>query len=147
MKPTLHRLQETDISGLRALVELFAEVFERENFKVPSAEYLQGLLTNKSMVFIVASHKGEIIGGLSAHILPSVYEVRNELYIYDFAVKVNFQRQDVGRKVLSALQEYSRTANAKAIFVQADKEDDHALDFYRATGGREAEVFHYTFDC
>jgi aminoglycoside 3-N-acetyltransferase I len=147
MKTTFSRLLDNDILPLSELIQLYARVFERENFKLPSHEYLQTLLNDRSIIFIAAVQDKKVIGGLSAHVLPSVYEPCNELYIYDFAVHPSFQRTGIGRQLLLELKQYGNPTNAKVIFVQADKEDDHALDFYRATGGHEAQVVHYTYNC
>jgi aminoglycoside 3-N-acetyltransferase I len=86
-----------------------------------------------------------VVGGLTAHILPSYYSSSSEVYLYDLAVKTSFQRKGIGKKLLLALTAYCRENNYKAFFVQADEADSHALEFYSATGGSPEKVVHFNY--
>lgn len=138
---------------LQKLVGLYENVFEMRNFTMPGDEHLQSLLDDARIIFFVAAREeerddggdGEIVGGLTAHVLPSTYFPAAEVYVYDLAVKTEFQRKGIGRQLMSALAEHCAASGAKEIFVQADLADQHALDFYRATGGRAASVVHFSY--
>lgn len=54
-------------------------------------------------------------------------------YSYDMAVLTAYQRKGIGRKLVEFANEYCRGRGFKEVFVQADKVDDYALDFYRTT--------------
>lgn len=141
------RLQSHDLPYLTELVNLFEEVFEIENFRMPDPDYLQKLLERPGFFVFVALNENKIIAGLTAHELPSCYFQSSEIYLYDLAVKNEFQRQGIGRKLLEALSAFCKQNNYPEFFVQADIEDQHALEFYRSTGGIAEEVIHYSYKC
>ena len=37
-----------------------------------------------------------VVGGLTAHVLPSAYSASAEVYIYDLGVKAEMQRKGIG---------------------------------------------------
>lgn len=139
------RLGSIDLPYLKALIRVYEEVFEMENFTLPSDSYLQTLLRRDGLMFFVAMFEGKVIGGLTAHVLPSVYFESAEVYIYDLGVKTSFQRKGVGRKLMASLSEYCKEQGYKVFFVQADLADQHAMDFYQATGGQAERVVHYSY--
>jgi aminoglycoside 3-N-acetyltransferase I len=69
----------------------------------------------------------------------------SELFIYDLAVRPEFQRQGVGRALIAALRVAGAAEGISEAFVPADNEDTHALDFYRAVGGDPAGVTMFSF--
>ena len=127
------------------MLTLFEQVFEMKDFKMPGEKHLKKLLGSKNFVVFIALDENVVIGGLTAHILPSYYSESSEVYIYDLAVKTNFQRKGIGKKLLLALTAYCRENNYKAFFVQADEADGHALEFYSATGGLPEKVVHFNY--
>ncbi len=143
---TYKKLARTDILLLTELVNIYADVFETENFSMPDSAYFQTLLDNDAIVFFVALLDNSVIGGLTAYILPSVYYPSSQVYIYDLAVKQNMQRQGIGKEIVSSLKNYCKQTGHKEIYVQADFNDQHAVDFYRATGGHAEKVIHFSYD-
>lgn len=55
------------------------------------------------------------------------------------------QRKGVGRRLVEELRRLAAAAGVQVIFVPADNEDTHALDFYQALGGTAAPVTFFTF--
>ncbi|WP_448633395.1 hypothetical protein [Pedobacter panaciterrae] len=53
MKITYRKLESSDIKQLLALVGVYERVFEMQNFEMPSVAYLQTLLENQQIVFLV----------------------------------------------------------------------------------------------
>ena len=135
-----------DIDQLVGLIYIYADAFNMEKFVMPDRSYLQGLLANENIIYYVALYDNHPVGGLTAHILPSVYSQASEVYIYDLAVYAQYQRTGIGRQLISSLNHYCRTQGIKEVFVQADQEDRYALDFYRATGGKAENVVHFTYN-
>ena len=153
MSINYQKLTNQDLPLLKELIKIFEDVFEMENFALPNDTYLQSLLDNESMVFFVAfledkkeEEKTKIIGGLRAYILPSVYYASSEMYLYDLGVNPKFQRKGIGTKLMEKLKEYSKNLGYKELFVQADVEDQHAIDFYKKTGGKAADVIHFSYE-
>jgi aminoglycoside 3-N-acetyltransferase I len=140
------KLNGNDMKYLTGLLKLFEEVFEIKNYTIPSAVYLQTLLSNNNIIFYIAVCNHEVVGGLTAHILASTYFEASEVYLYDLAVKTIFQRKGIGRRLLQSLEAFCKTLQIKEIFVQADKEDLHAIKFYHATSGVPENVIHFSYD-
>jgi aminoglycoside 3-N-acetyltransferase I len=97
------------------------------------------------MVF-VAVKENHVIGGLTAYSLDQYYCDRPLAYIYDLAVSKSYQRQGVGKKLIKNFKDYCLENGFEEIFVQADKVDSYALDFYRQTNiTGEEQVVHFTY--
>lgn len=144
----IKHLEKEDIEGFTKLIRVFEEVFEMENFVIPPREHLRNLLAKNSFTAFVAVSGGETIGGLTAYTLEQYYSAKPLAYVYDLAVKPEFQRQGVGTKLMSAANELFREKGFEEVFVQADKIDDYVLKFYRSTGTTEEEDvshFYYKF--
>jgi aminoglycoside 3-N-acetyltransferase I len=66
--------------------------------------------------------------------------------VYDIAVHPDQQRQGVGRQLVDALRDEAARAGIVDVFVLADNDDLHALDFYRALGARADAVTMFSFN-
>jgi ribosomal protein S18 acetylase RimI-like enzyme len=146
MKIEYKKLETGDLDGLTQLIKVYEEVFEMEDFALPATQYLQSLLEKETVIFYVAMIDKKVVGGLTAHVLPSTYFPSSEVYIYDLAVESEFQRKGIGRQLINSLKEYCASLRLKEIFVQADLEDRHAIDFYQATGGIAESVVHFSYE-
>ena len=138
-------LKKGDLDKLIKLIGLYEDVFEMKDFVIPEDEYLQSLLDRDGTTFLTAEKDGEIIGGLTAHDLPSTYFEANEVYVYDLAVARKHQRQGVGKKLLAELAKICREKGEHEFFLQADIGGRHALEFYHATGGVAENVIHFSY--
>lgn len=146
MKVKIYKLESSDAEKFSRLVDAYEDAFEMEKFEKPSAEYYEQMLSKESVIVFAAEKNNEIIGGLTAHILYSNYSEAAEVYIYDLAVKTEFQRQGIGTKLMTAIKEYCEEINVSEVFLQADKIDEHAVKFYNKIGGRpEDEIIHFSF--
>jgi aminoglycoside 3-N-acetyltransferase I len=87
----------------------------------------------------------EVVGGVTAHTLPMTREQSSEIFIYDIAVHPDRQRRGVGKSLIAALRAAGAAEGIDTVFVDADVEDDHAIEFYRALGGEAAPVTAFTF--
>lgn len=145
MNIALKKLSNLDSKDFVALLKVFEEAFEMENFTVPDEQYLQKILGKTDFMVFVIWLENQIIGGLTAHHLHSYYEQSSEIYIYDFAIKTEHQQKGYGKMLMSYLKDYCKANNIEEIFVQADAEDTHAVEFYQKTGGRAAKVIHFSY--
>lgn len=134
-----------DIDQFIELIQLFAEIFEMENFSLPSEAHLRSVLAKEAFFVFAATYKNRIIGGLTAYTIQQYFAESPIAYIYDLAVKVDFQRQGIGKKLIAAATDFFKTKGYKEVFVQADEEDGYALEFYRSTGGIETKVRHFNY--
>ena len=142
---TIEKLGPQDLPKLVSLLRLYADVFEMDNFSLPAPDYLQSLLTRNGLTFLVAISAGEIVGGLTAHDLPSAYFPADEVYLYDLAVSRKHQRQGIGRQLLTDLGARCSARGSPEFFLEADLVDTGAIEFYRATGGLQEKVTHFSF--
>ncbi|WP_276370910.1 GNAT family N-acetyltransferase [Chryseolinea sp. H1M3-3] len=134
-----------DLNLFKGLLTVFEETFEMVNFNIPDDKYLSTLLKNPTfMIYVVRSNK-EVIGGLTAHILPSYYFTSAEVYVYDLAIRPAHQRKGFGKQLMFLLKKDCKAMGFKEVFVQADLVDTHALDFYHATGGIPENVVHFYY--
>ena len=89
---------------------------------------------------IVAFVDGTVAGGLTAHTLAMTNFEGSEIFLYDIAVDPIHQRRGIGRALVDLLTTSAAALGIESVFVPADDEDLHALDFYRALGGRPTKT-------
>lgn len=142
---TCIRLGQTDLVLFKELLMVFEEVFELKEYCMPPDSYLQQLLGDPKFMVYVAVVDTKVIGGLTAFILPSYNFMSSEVYVYDLAIRSNFQRQGYGKLLMSTLQSDCKQRGFREVFVQADLVDKHAIDFYRALGGTPEDVVHFYY--
>lgn len=145
MNVEFYKLTANDVDLFTQQIRLYEEVFEMENFEMPPAPYLRTLLEKEHIIFYAAVSGEEVIGGLTAYILDSVYSAAAEVYIYDLAVKAAHQRKGIGTRLIAELKNNCAKPGYKEVFVQAHIEDQHAVDFYHKTGGLPENVIHFSY--
>ncbi len=141
----IKKLEGQDIDEFVRLIELFEEVFEMENFAMPHRVYLREVLSKEGFIALVALAGERVVGGLTAYVLEQYYSEKPLAYIYDLAVEAARQRRGIGKQLIAAFQQYCQEQGFEEIFVQADQEDAHAIDFYRSAGAMEKEVRHFYY--
>jgi aminoglycoside 3-N-acetyltransferase I len=139
------RLGSADRDLARALFLTMASVFEGEEAEVLGDAYLDCLLAKEEFYALAALSGSEVLGGLTAHVLPMTRSEAHELFLYDLAVKPEHQRKGVGRRLVESLVAEGRKAGVTCVFVPADLEDEGAIEFYRAIEGEEAPVAIFTW--
>jgi aminoglycoside 3-N-acetyltransferase I len=137
--------QVGSISDLTSLLHVYKTVFELPVYTIPPETHLQTLLDNPAIIFLAAYSENQVVGGLTAYVLPSVYAEKPEMYLYDLAILTDHQRKGIGKQLLEELKNHARSLNVSEIYVQADIVDAGALAFYRATGGIEEDVRHFGY--
>jgi aminoglycoside 3-N-acetyltransferase I len=140
----IERLGAAQLERAQALFVLIADVFEMDA-ETLSDGYLRRLLQRDDFWALAAVQEGRLVGGLTAYTLPLTRAEVREVFLYDIAVRPEFHRQGIGRKLVAALRAQAAPEGITVIFVAADEEDTHALDFYRSIGGSPSPVTIFTF--
>lgn len=140
-------LDSNCIDQFMQLIRLFEDVFEMKNFKVPETEYLKKILADEwNFHVIVALKDNVVVGGLTVYTIQQYYSERPLAYIYDLAVKSEMQRMGIGSILIEFTKSYFAVLGYEEVFVQADRVDKHALDFYRKTNpSAEEDVLHFYY--
>jgi len=141
----LKQLSVADLAITQQLFILLQQVFGAEQPIKVSEVYTQKLLENPVFVAFAAIVNNEPVGGLTGYISPMYNGEVSELYIYDIAVKPEFQRRGIGKQLILFAKDYCSKNGMSAMYVQANAEDEHALDFYRSTNANEERVVHFTY--
>lgn len=138
-------LNQEDLNLFQDLIFVFEEVFEMKEFKLPAPDHLQNLLAKADFMVFAVLHENKVVGGLTAYVLTSYFHESSDAYILDLAVKVDFQRQGLGKKLMEAIFQHCKKLKFKEVFVQADQIDQHAVDFYRSLGGIAENAVNFDF--
>jgi aminoglycoside 3-N-acetyltransferase I len=150
MKPEISSFQikhltKEHLADFQSLVNLFNMVFEEES-KIGSETHLLKLLSNKDFIALAALTENEVVGGLTAYELHMYYSDSSEIFLYDLAVKPEYQRMGIGKGLIQSLKAHCRKQGIKEFFVMAHEEDEHAIEFYRATGGKSENVVNFLYE-
>ncbi len=126
----IFRLKPGNEVMMQELSQLYKSVFEMQPAESASLAFCTQILNNKNNIFVVAKVEETIIGGLSAYILPSVHG-HSECYVFDLAVAEHLQRKGTGTLLMKHLSEICRKEGIAGVFVNAENEDEHAIQFYK----------------
>ena len=108
----------------------------------PGKAYLERLLGSDTFIAVAALKGNEVVGGVTAYVLPKFEQERSEVYIYDLAVAAAHRREDIATALITTLKGIASLRGAYVIFVQADPGDDAAIALYTKLGTRE-DVLHF----
>lgn len=145
MNVEIRRLMPGDVNQFIELIHLFRDVLETDMVAKVRSEHLQHLLARQDFMVVVARFVNQVVGGLTAYVLPQYHSEKPVVYLYDIAVSATYQGQGIGTKLLTQLMQYCRSLGVEELFVQANQEDTQAIDFYRATGGVARQVIHFEY--
>jgi len=142
----IKRLNESDLRFFKSLIDLFNIVFEEDRSNIGNDENLSGLLGNAQFIVIAALAEQEVVGGLTAYELPMYYADHSEVFVYDLAVKPEYQRMGIGKELIRSLKADCSRKGVREFFVLAHEEDEHAIEFYRSTGGKSERVVNFLYE-
>ena len=144
-KIEIKRLGDKDTATAQQLFLTLQQVFNVDNLHIVEKHHIIRLLQNPAFICLAAIYNSEVVGGLTAYELPMYDADRSEIFIYDIGVKPEYQRKGIGKKLLEAIKQYASDNGIKQLFVDANEEDKHALDFYRSMNTKEENVVQFTF--
>lgn len=138
------QLNAQHVSVFAELIGMFNTVFEEES-KIGSEAHLIRLLDDEHFVTLTARIDNRVIAGLTAYELPLYYRDSSEMFLYDLAVQPDYQRMGIGNALLQGLKDYCREHGIEEFFVMAHAEDQHAIEFYHATGGKAEKAVNFLY--
>jgi aminoglycoside 3-N-acetyltransferase I len=141
---SIAKLTPSDHELAKALFAVMARIFEESPEPLTSG-YLDHLLGRDDFWTFAALAEGRPVGGLTAFIVPMTRAQTSELLIYDLAVQAAYQRRGIGRRLVKAATDFAAKKGIEATWVPVAGEDDHALAFYRAIGGKPDAATIFTF--
>ena len=141
----IRKLASQDLAEFRSLIDLFNLVFEEMQPVSASDSHLERLLNTRAFIALAAFFENEVVGGLTAYELPMYQNDSSEILLYDLAVKTEFQRRGIGNALIQNLKEYCGRQGIREFFVLVHEEDEHAVEFYRATGGKGEKVINFLY--
>jgi aminoglycoside 3-N-acetyltransferase I len=142
----IKHLSKEDLSTFNRLITLFNLVFEEMEPAIATEASLLKLLNNNNFIVLAAMSGHEVVGGLTAYVLPMYYSDHSEVFLYDLAVNSQYQRMGIGKTLIHGLKEYCIKNGIKEFFVLAHEEDEHAVEFYRSTGGKSEKVINFLYE-
>ncbi len=146
MEVSIKRLKANEWAKFVKLVKVFEDVFEMENLSIPKVEHLRRLLSRNNFHVFVALLDNKVVGGLTTYMLEQYYSDKPLAYIYDLAVDAKLQRQGIGKRLIAETCKFYKKKGSEVVFVQVDKADKHAIDFYRKTKpSGEDSVVHFSY--
>ncbi|MEO6455115.1 MAG: GNAT family N-acetyltransferase [Ginsengibacter sp.] len=141
----IEKLNSSNVKKFTELIGVFEVVFEMKDLKMSDEVYLQKLLEKDDFFVFIALLDNNVVGGLTSYIMQQYYSRLPLVYIFDLAVKTEFQRKGIGKMLVVANNDYCRDIGAEAVMVQADEADDFAIKFYHSTGGTPERVIHFDY--
>lgn len=142
----IKKLEPHDLDKFIEPVRLFENVFEMKHFTMPPAGHLENLLKRNDFYVFAAFKDNHVVAGLTAYVLEQYYSEKRLAYIFDLAVARSWQRQGIGKKLIQAITLFCGERGFEEVFVQADRIDAHAVNFYRKTRPSEEEdVIHFYY--
>jgi len=139
-------LSTDDLDPFIELLHVFEEVFELEKTPLPAQKHLRKVLKSPGFFSMIATADDQVIGGLTAYTFEQYHSIQPIAYIYDLAVLPKYQRKGIGGALIEAINNHCRKLGYQEIFVQTEKEEIHAVEFYRRTpitGEEDVAHFYY----
>ena len=130
----IRRANQEDIEALAGLLK---ELFSIEkDFIFDENKQLCGLKmmmeNDNSRCIMVAEINKIVVGMCTAQILISTAEGGKAALIEDVVVNENFKGQGIGQLLMSSIEDWSISQDAKRLALLADRNNKIALEFYEA---------------
>ena len=135
-------VREAHSSDIDDLVRLLRELFSiEEDFAFSELIQRRGLKLmigdqrdRGDRVIIVAENNQKVVGMCSAQLLVSTAEGGRVVLIEDMVVARSFRGKGVGRKLLLAIEKWTKENGANRLQLLADRNNIQALGFYQKRG-------------
>jgi GNAT superfamily N-acetyltransferase len=134
-KILIRRAREEDLTGLVFLLEVLFSIEKDFTFNADKQKRgLRLLLQKAEATVLVAEREGRIIGMCTAQLLVSTAEGGTSALVEDVVVLPAWQTQGIGKRLMTAIAEWSALQGATRIQLLADRNNTRALGFYHQIG-------------
>ncbi|WP_035455861.1 GNAT family N-acetyltransferase [Algoriphagus terrigena] len=148
MESKLEILVADDLESYLQLNSVFETVFGTNRKKKPNLGHARFILLGENFIVIVAKVDGMIVGGLTIFMIDQYVINHPSAFVHDIAILEEYQGKGIGKKLMEFTVKYCRKFKFKDVFVLANKEDQHSIEFYRSISpSTEEKVIQFTYNC
>ena len=137
-------IRQATIADIGYLVPLLKELFEiEEDFIFDENKQRQGLellLTSEKDCIMLAEQDSKIIGMCTVLTIISTAEGGHVGLIEDVVVQKAYACKGIGRKLLSAIELWSKEQGLTRLQLLADRNNQHALTFYEKMDWQQTQL-------
>lgn len=129
-------IREAETCDIQQMASLLEELFSiEEDFTFTRTIQQKGLAMmlgdRDNRCIMVAAMGEQVIGMCSAQLLVSTAEGGKAALIEDMVVAGSYRGQGIGKKLLLSIEKWAYRKGAKRLQLLADRNNLHALDFYK----------------
>ena len=134
------KIRDACMDDLQALVTLLQDLFSIEaDFSADAERQRRGLMLmldgcGKHRCIKVAEADGIVVGMCTAQTLISTAEGATVALVEDMVVDSDYRGRGIGRRLMAAIETWSRRRGAVRLQLLADRTNFSALDFYDRIG-------------
>jgi ribosomal protein S18 acetylase RimI-like enzyme len=139
-------IRNARLEDLDTLTMLLRQLFSIEAGFAVNADWqrrglslmLDGCLKHRCVK--VAEVEGVVVGMVTAQLLISTAEGGTVALVEDMVVDSHYRGRGIGRRLMAAIEDWSRERGAKRLQLLADRTNFSALDFYDKIGWRPTRM-------
>jgi ribosomal protein S18 acetylase RimI-like enzyme len=139
-------IRNARLEDLDTLTMLLRQLFSIEADFAVNADWqrrglslmLDGCLKHRCVK--VAEVEGVVVGMVTAQLLISTAEGGTVALVEDMVVDSHYRGRGIGRRLMAAIEDWSRERGAKRLQLLADRTNFSALDFYDKIGWRPTRM-------
>jgi len=116
------------------------------DYKFPSAYYLNDLLKNDTCYLIAALENTNTLGYVLAYKFPSFHASENTAYLYDIEVLPDYRKKGIGRQLIEQMIKHLKNDGVNEIWLGTGVENIAAQRLFGSTEAhKEKETFYEYF--
>ena len=141
----IKQITDKESSLAATLIQKWFEMDGIKNPNIPSNDYLEQVLNTKYAHLWVALWNDEVVGGMTAYVLPMFDRMTKEVFLYEIGVIEKFQRKGIARALIQHLISACEAYHAECLYVATEVDNEAAKALYENTGGQLEVVAWYTY--
>ena len=143
MQIELTPVGEQELQELLTLMSAYYD-FEHLNFDKDIAQTaVQGLISDRTLGKIwLIEYQKEYIGYIVITFGYSMESGGRDAVVDEFFILENYRDRGIGKMVLNQVEDNLKQMQVKALYLEVDRENQRAKQFYMSQGFRSRERFH-----